>query len=149
MHGRRRGYSLLEVMVAGAILFGAMLALVQLAGVGEAHLKKARTGSRARALCHNKLNEVISGIVPLESAEFSPFIEAPDWQYEINVQPIGVSNLVAVTVTVITAESESDAVWPVDGPKHKFRLVRWIRQPQPVSHEVTSQAELLSSADRR
>lgn len=128
----RAGFSLLEVIVAIAILFGGAIALSQLASVGRQHSVRATRITAAQTLCQNKLNELVAGIIPLAPVVDAPFHESPDWTYSINIEPLG-NGLASVKVSVYEkTENElmdsADAIRTMTFPsKPRYSLVRWLR----------------------
>ncbi|HVX59139.1 MAG TPA: prepilin-type N-terminal cleavage/methylation domain-containing protein [Pirellulales bacterium] len=122
-HARRRGgFSLLEVILALAILVAALAVLGELIRSGVRNAQMARDLSRAQVLCETKLSEVFAGVIPAEKTSNSAIAEAPGWQYSIERDASGPSGLIKVHVTV-----EQDAAqqrYPV-----KFTLAQWIRDP--------------------
>ena len=70
----RRGFSLMEVIVATAILMGSAIVLARLAGMGQTQAAKAALASEAQRLCEDTLNEVVLGLRPLEQIEDAPLL---------------------------------------------------------------------------
>ena len=58
---RRSGFSLLEVIMATAILLGCLIVLGDLAAVGRRHARDAEDLTTAQWLCQTKLNEILAG----------------------------------------------------------------------------------------
>jgi general secretion pathway protein I len=130
----RRGFSLLEVILALAILTGAIAVLGELARQGIESTRIARDTSRALLLCENKLAEITSGLVDPEQMYDVPCDQAADgslaglqtqlssWLYSVELASLDVPGLVAVRVSVyqnLPPETE-----PVE-----CSLVRWIVDP--------------------
>jgi prepilin-type N-terminal cleavage/methylation domain-containing protein len=70
----RRGFSLIEVIVATAILLGSVVVLSQLAGLGGTYAQNTEQMSLAQRVCENTLNELLVGIRPLVPAESAPLM---------------------------------------------------------------------------
>jgi hypothetical protein len=126
----RLGVSLLEVLIATAMLFGAVVVLSELAQIGRRHAES--TGERvvAQQLCHQKLHEVVLGILPVAAAS-GPIEEAPGWVYRVEVEPLQdfeeLEDLVRVHVVV-----EQDPQTPELARRRNlrsFRITRWLRLP--------------------
>ena len=67
----------------------------------------------ATRLCKSKLNEVISGVVPLSSQGDSPFDEEPDYSWSLDAEQNGsVDGLWNVTVRV--TRTQTDAGDPIE-----------------------------------
>ncbi len=122
--GPRRGFSLLEIILALAILCGAVATVSELSRLGMRQAEKARDLTRAQLLCDGKLAEIVAGITPAEAQEGVPFepLEGEtesEWFYTIEVTPIDDEGLTEVRVTVTRdLASGRRAV--------EFTLVRWI-----------------------
>ena len=130
----RRGFSLLEVILALAILTGALAVLGELARQGIESTRIARDTSRALLLCENKLAEITSGCVfpekmydvPCEEAADGSLLglqtQRPPWLYSVELASVDLPGLVAVRVSVyqdLPPETE-----PVECSQ-----VRWIVDP--------------------
>ncbi|OHB80964.1 MAG: hypothetical protein A2W31_04695, partial [Planctomycetes bacterium RBG_16_64_10] len=121
MAGDRRGFSLLEVLLAGSILLGCVIVLGHLAYLGRRNARAALDHSTAQILCETKMAELLSGIAPLEPADQVPLADQPDWMLSLALAPTDVAGLTALRVTVAQDQDE-------DQPQRaaKFTLVRWI-----------------------
>ena len=147
----RNGYSLLEVILATAILLGSVVVLGELARIGRKHVTSAEQLSAAQLVCEAKINEILAGLSPLENVaetlvgptNFSPrgelatdtrsemkaseTLEAetwetgPQWLYTVDVQPLDWPGLVALKVTV-TEDVENKR-------PTQFSIIRWVRDP--------------------
>ncbi len=120
---RRRGFSLLEVLLATAILIGSSVVLMELASIGMRHAASARDMSQAQRLCQSKLNEIIVGVAPAETVRPIPSEEDPRWTYWVNVQPTERAGLVKLEVGVAQELASRKQL-------NRFTLVRWIRDPK-------------------
>ncbi len=125
---RRHGLSLLEVMLALAILGGAIAVIGELMRFGMKNAESARDLSIAQVFCEAKINEIAAGLLPLQSMGSTPIEEiaalnsdAP-WLYAVEVQEIDQQGLVAVRVTV--SQDPDVKFRPVS-----FSLVRWMIDP--------------------
>ena len=80
-HGKskkvRRGFSLIEVIIATAILMGSAVVLARLAGMGREQSQKARLHSDAQERCEQTMNELLLGLRPVELVEAMPLIPLP------------------------------------------------------------------------
>lgn len=149
LHQRRRGFSLIEVIVATAILMGSVIVLARLAGMGRTTGQKAQRYDEAQRVCEQTLNEIVLGLRPLEpvqQAQLQPaaaFADETDlnaeassaaelflvqrsgqqWTYSVLTQPVDeVPGLTLLSVVVKSVVPEGSIARPTT-----FRLNRWVR----------------------
>lgn len=125
--------SLLEVILAMAILAGAVAALGELIRVGIDHARSARLLTEAQLLCESKLAELTSGIEPVQAISMVPInsavvdleaenelISESPWVCSIELATVDQqTGVVAVRVTV--SQDPQQFIRPVS-----FSLVRWM-----------------------
>lgn len=141
---RRRGFSLLEIMLALAILGGAMAVLSQIAGTGTDAAREARSLATARVLCQTKLAEILidptvspQSVPPTPIASFDSASTA-EFSYMVEVQPAPIDGLLALRVTV-------KAVDPNEGPPlATYSLDRWIIDPALGLEQAEAEAAAVS-----
>lgn len=118
---RRRGLTLLEVILALAIFAMAIAALGELVRIGTDMAEQARDTTRAQLLCESKLSEILAGVQTPSPIERAEFLDEPDWYYSVQLGPTEQQDLVALTVLVETH---------IERPKPiVYSLVRWIPDP--------------------
>ncbi len=124
----RRAFSLLEILLALAILGGALTVLSQIASTGVDAAREARDLVMARIICQAKLSQLlIAGTVPQSVAsvpvESIDSGSVTDFVYSVEIQPGQLDGLLAVHVQV-------DAVNPSGGkPLVSYSLDRWMVDP--------------------
>jgi prepilin-type N-terminal cleavage/methylation domain-containing protein len=134
----RRGFSLMEMLVATAILMLAVGVLTQLADVGRQHARGAEDAATAQRICQNILDEMLCGARPLQSTADSVMAEEPDWTFSVELKPLDRfewdPRLAELRVTVAKTPQDSK-------PGKPFSLTRWIRYPSSdkAVHEGLSQ----------
>lgn len=74
---KRAGFSLIEVIIATAILMGSAIVLSRLAGMGREQSQKARLHADAQELCQQTMNELLLQMRPPELVESMPLIPLP------------------------------------------------------------------------
>lgn len=81
----RRAFSLLEVLVAMAIFFGALAVIGQLAGQGVRMARRTRLLSQAQLAAETKLAEAVIGLEPTDDlgGQLKPLGEPAGWLYAI------------------------------------------------------------------
>ena len=97
----RRGLSLLEVIIAMAILVLAIVAINKLVDIGTDRGNDARAYTRGTRLAQSKMAEVEAGLVSVSSETDGQF-EGDDaaWGFKVTPEPAGPPNLYTVTVRV-------------------------------------------------
>lgn len=126
------GFSLLEVLLATAILVGCLVVLSELAAIGRQHAQDAQTRTAAQTLCETKVNAILAGLEAPESVADQPLADAPGWLYAVDTQTLPQPGLLRLQVTV---KADRDG-----GAKREFTLVQWIRDPQYRFREDASSA---------
>ncbi len=122
MKRARTGLSLLEVIVAAAILGIAMAVIGNFVHLGSLSAGQSKWISEAQILCDTKMAEVSSGVLPLQNNSGSSILEDPGWVYSVEVQSSNIEGLLSVTVTVQRAGSSASNLTP-------FSLMRLIPDP--------------------
>ncbi len=124
----RTGFSLLEVLVATAILMGAAGVLFHLAGIGAGHATGAQKLADAQWSCRTKMDEITAGVVRAERVRDRPLRNRPGWVYSVEIEPINRPNVPAGMALLRVTVAERSAV-DNDRFAVQFSLNRWIRDP--------------------
>lgn len=127
------GFSLLEVILAMAILVGSLAVLSQLIDLGARNAVAARMQTEAILRCESKMQEIVAGILPPEPVSPVPFEDDPNWQWSVEVDSDLSEGLLAISVTVEEAGSQSES--PIS-----FRLHRWLRDPEMLEAMLDEEA---------
>ena len=99
---RNRGLSLLEVILALAILGMSMSAISQLFFLGARSASQATLRNEANILADTKMAELVSGILERQSTGQTGIAEAPGWVYSIKIDDGDQPGLKVATVVVQT-----------------------------------------------
>jgi type II secretion system protein I len=108
----RTGLTLLEVLVALAIFFMAWVGIARLIGMASNQAIDARVQIEALQVAQSKLDEVLSGITPLQSQSDNALdpSEAPGgqsgWTWALDANPAEILNLYTVQVRVTYARGD-------------------------------------------
>jgi len=114
--------SLLEVILAIAILGGCIAVIGELIRLGARQAEEARELTVAQLLCESKLEEIAAGVIAPEPVSEVPFELDPRWTYSIDVGTLDTPDLLQVTVMA----------QQVDGSREiplSYMLTRWILDP--------------------
>jgi len=134
---RRQGLSLMEVILALAILGLSLAAIGQLIRVGARNAEVSRKRTTAQLLCENKLAEIKAGWLgqstslltgqmmrpqPVGPVEFEPHETDQPWMYTVTVETGETEGLLVVEVIV---EEVTVAYRPL-----RYSLVMWMIDPE-------------------
>ncbi|MGY8766895.1 MAG: type IV pilus modification PilV family protein [Pirellulales bacterium] len=151
MKSQSQGFSLLEVILALAILAGSMAVLGQLIRFGFRNARQAQNLTEAQMICQTLMDEVIVGLKPVDPVTQVPIdmdselygtLPASDstWVYSIDWEPSSIEGLIAVNVLVeranVTSLNEYD----------HFSLIRWIPDPEMELEEQPDSSDPDSTA---
>jgi type II secretion system protein I len=142
--GATGAFTLLEVILALAILGGAIAVLGEAARHTMRNVTVARLLTRAELLCESKMAEILAGLTPPEPAQGTADNDEPDsgdppWQYSIEIDQVDSLGLIAVRVTM-----SQDL--PADSHPVEFTLVRWMTSPDALSALSSQSSQSSSSA---
>lgn len=114
----RPALSLMEVILALAIMMMSLVAIGRLVDVGIDRSLDAQFQTRATLLAESKLAEVEAGVIPIQTGSSGVFDDAPDWSWAVESQPGEVANLYQVTVRVYRTSNDR----PVQVELHQLLL---------------------------
>jgi general secretion pathway protein I len=129
----RKAFTLLEVLLALAILVGALAVIGELADQGLHSAQTAAALADAQLLAESKMAEITSGLVTPTAVSGVPMEFDPAWLYSITVDPTTDTGLIAVRLTVYEN-------MPPEHRPAEFTLVRWMADPNVVTEETTTEA---------
>ena len=122
---RRRGLSLLEVILSIAILGTSMAIIGQVFFAGYRSAVKARDLSDATILCDSVMAELAAGSIDFQSTSAATIPNIPGWEYSVETVESDVSGLLLTTVAV--SRTGSSAV--------SMSIVRMLPDPDYVPEE--------------
>ena len=73
---RRRGFSLIEIILATAVLLGSVMVLSELAAIGRRQAQRARDLTHAQQLCTQQLNAMLAGLQPPKPVSHRPIADS-------------------------------------------------------------------------
>ncbi len=122
----RHAFTLLEVILALAILVGSLAVVSKLVELSARSSLYARYHARAIELAGSKMEEIVTGAVPLDIVGAQPFEEDPDFQWQLDIAEGPLPGLKLVRVRVSPAPSGRLARLrePVE-----FELIRYVLDP--------------------
>jgi len=145
----RRGFSLLEILLAMAILGGSLAVLSQIVGTGGDAGRSAKELAMARLLCQSKLAEVlVTATSVMPTVVPSTPVPSPDSQsetifnYAVDVAPAAMNGLLAIRVSVEAVNPQGD------GPAiANYSITRWILDPTLGLEQLEADANAAAQAD--
>jgi general secretion pathway protein I len=132
-----QGFTLLEVVLALAILAGAVAVLGELVRSGLQNAQMARDLTRAEMLCEGIEEEVVAGVLSPSGAS-GPCDDDPRWNYSITSQSPQ-TGILALQITVVKNVPEGQHAV-------QFSLSRWMIDPgvAPESNDDTQDSSSTS-----
>lgn len=122
---RRRGMSLIEIMLATAMLLSSVMVLSRMAFLAQKHAHGAEDRSLSQTYCQNIMEEIRAGARPLQNVA-PERLEDDVWIYMVKVEPVDEADLTAVAVTVDRLD-DPESTPPKEDEMRGYRLVRWLR----------------------
>lgn len=136
------GFSLLEVILALAILAGALAALGEVMRLGDENASAAADESRAAMLAESVMSELLVGARPITNVSGAtlPLEDDPAWVVSVEVADTPYMELVAVRVSIVQQ-------LPPEQRPARCDLVRWMPNPNyiPASQQESSTSASSSS----
>jgi general secretion pathway protein I len=132
----RSGLSLLEVMLALAILGASLAAIGELVRIGARNAEMARDLTTAQLLCESTMAEIQLGFLPMQSVgpiQMTDVQYQQEWLYTIAVQPIDQEGLTSVWVQI--EQNPESFSRPVS-----YDATRWMIDPTVTSLTSESSA---------
>ena len=140
---RRSAFTLLEVILALAILAGAVAAIGELVRVGLHNAEVARQLTRAEMLCESVSDQIAGGAIAATSTSGVQCDDDPRFLYSVAVDQANQSGLLSVQVTVVRD-------LPAEEHPVPFKVTRWMVDPgiesQQMSTEATNAANAAAAA---
>lgn len=136
-----RGFTLLEVILALAILAGSMAAVGEVMRLADQTATQTEAETQAQILAASIMDELACGARPLDQVDQEILVgdSDPQWEYSIAVEDSSMDELVAVRVLV---QQKLDA--RLTPPR--FELVRWMPNPNYTSSTSASESDATSSS---
>jgi type II secretory pathway pseudopilin PulG len=128
----RAAFSLLEIILALAILAGSLAALGEVMRLADQNAAFTRDETQAQIIASSVMDELVAGARVLEPLSQAPldYNTDPPWLCSIAIEQTGYVELVAVRVLV---QQEGD---PRLQPA-RFELIRWLPNPDYVPAQTS------------
>jgi general secretion pathway protein I len=122
------GFTLLEIILALAILAGSLAALGEVMRLSDQTAQRTGDETEAQILADSVMAQLESGYLPFSAVDGAQFdqVTDPPWVYSIALEPTRYNELVMVRVAV-------EQQLPAEKEPAQFELVRWTLNPDFVS----------------
>lgn len=130
---RAAAFTLLEVIVALAILAGAIAVLGEVMSIAGRNASDAQAEAHAQLLASSMMDELLAGSIPMLSQTRQPLVteSAIPWVYSVTIGDTALLGLMSVEVLV--EQDVEEQFRPV-----KYRLLRWVSTEMETSEEEGS-----------
>ncbi len=121
----RAAFSLLEVILALAIIAASAMVLLRLISTGEQHQRRGERRATGQMICQSLIDQMTINPELRQNVEDQSVAGHPQWTYTAKVEPTEFPGLVRIRIRA----SETPLVdrrTPDDG-RFDFQLVRWLR----------------------
>lgn len=135
----RGAYTLLEVLIATAVLVVGLIAVFSVSRAAQKKSVDASELAAAQLAAQTLLNELLAAEEPIRPIAFRPLEGLRFWKIAVNVHPTPENDLLAVLITSQKFTPQGDM--PTGVPYH---LVRWVprhRVQLPRSPEILDERE--------
>jgi type II secretion system protein I len=138
----RSGFSLLEIVLALAILAGALAALGEVMRLGDQNAAAAGDETQAELLAESVMSEIMVGARPLANVNGAALAVAtePPWVLSVAVATTEFKELLAVRVSVVQQ-------LPRELQPARCELVRWLPNPEYLPVVVPQSSASTSGTD--
>jgi prepilin-type N-terminal cleavage/methylation domain-containing protein len=135
------GFTLLEVILALAILAGALAALGEVMRLGDQTASMTEGETQAQILAASLMDELASGarqLMAVDQASLDANADPP-WVYSVSLENTGFQELVGVRVAV--GQQLDARLQPA-----RFELVRWMANPDYVPPQTEEESSSTTSS---
>lgn len=131
---RQSAFTLLEVILALAILAGAIAILGEVMSLASRNASDAQAESQAQLLASSLMDEMLAGVTDLAAHSREP-LEADSAIPWVSSVTLGTTDLTGlVSVEVVVEQDVERQFRPV-----KYRLVRWVSTTEDATSEPTAE----------
>ena len=127
--GTRRGFSIMEILIATSILLGCIIALSELASLGRKHARSAERLVNAQILCEGKLNDLLCGAESMSPSADQEFEDHKEWFYSIDLVPTEIPGISSLIVEVYPSGEDESVETTTDSENGYLIPLRRFRKP--------------------
>ena len=131
MNEQRDGFTLLEVLLAVAILLVGLTAVFHTSRSALQRMSAARELTEAQNACQSVLNELLAQSAPIQPNEGRTIEHLPNWRIRVDIYPAPQPGLYVLHLSAQQFSSTDNTLLGI-----KYQLLRWvpaerIRLPEP------------------
>lgn len=122
----RAGISLLEVVLALAILATSAALLAQITRQSTNNALMAQRIASAQLICEGTMSEILVGAIPMQTTDWAPVegsFSRGNWYYKLDTVTAERPNMIGLRLAI------TDIIDSPDGVKELFYVVRWVIDP--------------------
>jgi prepilin-type N-terminal cleavage/methylation domain-containing protein len=128
MRRSRHGFSLLEVIIATAILVASSMVLLRLLSVGQLHQTRGETRTIAHIVCQSLIDQWLIDPSLRRDTEMEAVPDRADWAFTAEVEQAEISSMERVRIRVyLTDVRETIGGEIATEQRPAYELVRWMR----------------------
>jgi len=118
-------FSLLEVILATAIIAASSMVLLRLISTGTQHQRRGERRATAQMICQSLIDQMMINPELQQSVEDQAVEGHPDWKYTTQIEPTEHQGLIRVRIRA--AEAPVNIQRTRNDGDYDFELVRWMR----------------------
>ncbi len=95
----RRGFTLLEILIALAVLGMGMALVTQMTTVAARNSERVEEDTTVQLACENMMNSILAGNMTATIGVSTPIPDAPNWETTVELLDGPIDNLIAIRIT--------------------------------------------------
>jgi len=133
-------FSLLEVILATAIIAASSMVLLRLISTGTQHQRRGERRATGQMICQSLIDQMMINPELRQSVENQAVEGHPDWKYTAQIEPTGHQGLMRVRIRA--AEAPENVQRTRNDGNYDFELVRWMRIEQSTDDRNSESEDL-------
>ena len=141
---RPQGFTLLEVILALALLAGAMAMLGELCRLGLRNAQEVRDLTRAEMVCDSIVSQIVAGAMTTSAVSGAAWEEDPRWLYTVDTESTNQAGLIQLRVTV--SRDLPPEIHPVQCTIYRWMVDPGLEQAEAVQAQSAADSATTSSS---
>jgi type II secretory pathway pseudopilin PulG len=122
------GFSLLEVILATAVIASSSMVLLRLVSTGQQHQRRGERKAIGQMICQSLIDEMTIDSRLLQGVEDQRVKDYPTWTFSTKLESTEFPGIVRVQIRA--AETPIELERTENDGRFDFELVRWLRSEQ-------------------